>query len=110
MESEIIIGYTINIDLPKLGYYSCKGDIELNQFDKVDNILNYIKSNPNFEYMCKTIGYVDLEIGFYLNNSYQLNQIMEDLSSKFPDAIKNYTYFSVIKTYKDYVGFRAFGR
>jgi hypothetical protein len=27
---------------------------------------------------------------------------MEDLSSKFPDAIKNYTYFSGIKTYKDW--------
>jgi Lrp/AsnC family transcriptional regulator for asnA, asnC and gidA len=108
-ESDIIIAYRLQIDFSKIGYYNFKVDIELNQFDKVDSILNYIKSNPNFEYMCKTIGYVDLEIGFFLNNSYQLNQIMEDLSSKFPDAIKNYTYFSEIETFKDYDGFMDFG-
>ena len=30
------------------------------------------------------------------------HQIMEDIGSKFPNAIKNYTYFSVIKTHKTY--------
>jgi DNA-binding Lrp family transcriptional regulator len=102
MELDIIIAYRINIDFPKIGYYVYKVDIELNQFDKVENILKYIKSNPNFEYICKTIGYVDLEIAFILSSSYQLNQILEDLSSKFPDAIKNYTYFSIIKINKAY--------
>jgi Lrp/AsnC family leucine-responsive transcriptional regulator len=106
-ELNIIKAYRIQIDFSKLGYYRYKVDIELNQFDKIDNILKYIKSNPNFTYICRTIGYVDLEIVFLLNNSYQLNQIMEDLSSKFPDCIKNYSYFSVIETYKDYVGFRT---
>jgi DNA-binding Lrp family transcriptional regulator len=101
-ELDVITAYRLQIDFSKIDYYNYKVDIELNQFDKIDNILKYIKSNPNFEYMCKTIGYVDLELGFYLNNSYQLNQIMENLSSKFPGAIKNYTYFSVMKTYKDW--------
>jgi DNA-binding Lrp family transcriptional regulator len=101
-ESEVILSYRLNLNFPKLGYFPFKVDIELNQFDKIDKILGYIKSNQNFTYLCKTIGYVDLEIAFLLNNSYQLNQIMEDLSNKFPNAIKNYSYFSVIKTYKDY--------
>jgi len=102
IESDIIIAYRLHINFPKLGYYLYKIDIELNKFDQVDNILKYIKSNPNFEFICKTVGYVDLEIAFLLNNSYQLNQIMEDISSKFPDAIKNYIYSSEIKTFKDY--------
>ena len=72
------------------------------QNDKIENILKYITSNQNFTYFCKTIGYVDLEFALYLNNSFQLNQIMENLSSKFPDAIKNYTYFSFIKIHKAY--------
>ena len=103
IDLDIIIAYRLQIDFSKIGYYTYKVDIELNQFDKIDNILKYIISNPNFEFICKTICYVDLEIAFLLNNSIQLNQIMEDLSSKFPGAIKNYTYFSSIKTYKDYV-------
>ena len=102
MESEIIIGYTINIDFPKLGYYSCKADIELSQFDKLGKIIKYIEANPNLIYILGTIGYVDLEACFILDNSYQLNQIMEDLSSKFPDTIINYSYTSAIKTHKAY--------
>ena len=64
IELDIIIAYRIHIDFQKIGYYTYKVDIELNQFDKVDNILKYIKSNPNFIYICKTIGYVDLN-SFY---------------------------------------------
>ena len=48
----------------------------------------------------KSIGYVDIELMFYLRNANQLHEIMRDLSIKFPDAIKNYTYFSTIKTHK----------
>ena len=101
-ESDIIIANRLNIDFPKIGYYIFKVDVDLNQFDKVDNIFNYIQSNPNFSYICKTIGYVDLEFAFLLNNSYQLNQIMEDLLSRFPDVIKNYSYFTIIKKHKAY--------
>jgi len=97
----------LQIDFQKIGFYPFKVDIELNRFDEINNIIKYIKSNPNFTYFCKTIGYVDLEIAFFLNNSYRLNQIMEDLSKKFPDAIKNYSYYSVIKTYKDYFSFKT---
>ena len=102
IESKIIIAYRIDIDFPKIGFFPYKVDIELNKFDDFDKILYYIKSNPNFMYFCKTIGYVDLEVGFILRNSYELNQIMEDLISSFPDAIKNYNYFSILKTHKTY--------
>jgi DNA-binding Lrp family transcriptional regulator len=102
MESDIIIAYRLHIDFTKMGYYIYKVDIELNRFDEINKIINYIESNPNLVYRMGTIGYVDLEISFLLNNSIQLNQIMEDLSSKFPGAIKNYSYFIGVKTYKDY--------
>jgi DNA-binding Lrp family transcriptional regulator len=102
MESKIIISYRLHIDFTRLGYYVYKVDIELSQFDQMDKILGYIESIPNLICIMKTIGYVDLEVSFLLNNSYQLNQIMEDISSRFPDAIKNYSYYIGIKTYKDY--------
>ncbi len=102
IDLKIIHGYTINVDLPKLGYYSYKADVELNQFDKIGKIIKYIEENPNLFYIHGTIGYVDLELSFVLNNSIQLHEIMEDLSKKFPDAIKNYSYTSAIKTHKAY--------
>jgi len=99
-ESGIILGFRTSINWPKLGYYYYKLDIELKRYNERNKIINYLKENPNLKYYIKTIGYVDLEFAFVLNNAHQLHQIMEDLSCKFPDTIKNYTYFSSVKTYK----------
>jgi Lrp/AsnC family leucine-responsive transcriptional regulator len=102
IDTKIIHGYTINVDLPKLGYYWYKADIELNQFDKIGKIIKYIEENPYLFYILGAIGYVDLELTFVLKNSFHLHEIMEDLSKKFPDTIKNYSYTSAIKTHKAY--------
>ena len=102
IKSGIIVAYRLDIDFQKIGYFVYKVDIELNEFDKIDSILDYLYSVPFFVYICKSIGYVDLEVGFNLRNTYQLHQIMEDIARRFPKAIKNYTYFSVIKTHKTY--------
>ena len=98
----VIRGFKMALDFPKIGYFPYKVDIELNAFDQIDTILTHLKANPHFMYMCKTIGYVDLEIGFLLKNSYQLNQIMEEVVSRFPNALKDYTYFSILATHKAY--------
>jgi hypothetical protein len=47
-----------------------------------------------------SIGYVDLELLFILKSANQLYKIMEDLSIKFPNTIKNYISFSATKTHK----------
>ena len=97
---EIIKGFQVNINWPKIGYYIYKVDIELKKSKELNKIIKYVEENPNLVWYFKSIGYVDLEFGFILNNVYQLHKIMEDLSIKFPDTIKNYTYFSVTKTHK----------
>jgi Lrp/AsnC family leucine-responsive transcriptional regulator len=96
----IILNYTINIDWPKISYQYYKADIVLKDLEKRQKILEYIENNPNLMYKFSSLGYVDLELWFCLNNANQLHQIMEDLSSKFPDTIKNYKYFSITKTHK----------
>ena len=75
----------------------------LKQSKNFNKIIKYIESNPNLKWHIKTIGYADLEFGFILRNAHQLHQIMEDLSKKFPDTIKNYTYFCAVKTHKSYL-------
>lgn len=99
-ESGIILGYRISINWPKLGYYYYKLDIELKQYHNRNQIIHYLIENPSLKYYFRSIGYVDLEFVFMLNNAHQLNQIIEDLSSKFPDTIKDYSYFNTVETYK----------
>ena len=96
----VIIRFTINIDWPKIGYEWYKADITLKKPEKRQQIIEYIENNPNLIHRIASLGYVDLELTFILNNAIQLHQILEDLSLKFPDAIQNYKYFSIINTHK----------
>jgi DNA-binding Lrp family transcriptional regulator len=100
VKTGVIVNYTINIDWPKIGYQWYKADIVLKDPEKIQKIVEYIQNNPNLLYRIVSLGYVDLELIFILNNANQLHRIMDDLSSKFPDTIKNYKYFCNIKTHK----------
>jgi Lrp/AsnC family leucine-responsive transcriptional regulator len=96
----VIIEYKVNIDFPKLGYKLHKTDINLKEPKKRDKILEYLERNPHLYHIIQSMGYADIELLFYLENTDQLHEIMADISVRFPDAIKNYTYFSTIKTHK----------
>ena len=96
----VIVNFTLNIDWPKIGYQWYKADVILKDSGKKQQIVSYIEKNPNLILRIASLGYVDLELTFCLNNATQLHQIMEDVSSKFPDAIKSYKYFSNTKTHK----------
>jgi Lrp/AsnC family leucine-responsive transcriptional regulator len=96
----VIQRYTINIDWPKIGYQWYKADIVLKDTKQQQKIVQYIENNPNLIHRIASLAYVDLELTFALNNANQLHQIIGDVSLKFPDAIKNYKYFSITKTHK----------
>jgi len=100
VKTGVIQRYTIDVDWPKIGYQWYKADIVLKDSKKIQQIIDYVVTNPNFVHRIVSLGYVDLQLSFCLNNANQLHQIMGGLSSKFPDTIKNYKYFSVIKTHK----------
>jgi DNA-binding Lrp family transcriptional regulator len=100
VDKKIIQWFRINIDYTKLGYHWYKVDITLKDLKKTNQIISYLENNPNFVGVDRTLGYVDLEIEFYLKSISEIHTIMEDLSVKFPDTIRNYTYVYVIKTHR----------
>jgi len=99
-ESGIIKAFRININLPMLGYQRYKADIILKDYKRLHQIIKYIEKNPNLDEVIQSVGYTDLELLFILKSPNQLHKIMEDLAIKFPNTIKNYIYFSAIKTHK----------
>jgi DNA-binding Lrp family transcriptional regulator len=100
VKTGVILRYSIDIDYPKIGYQWYKADIVLKDSEKRQKIVEYIENNPNLIHRILSLGYIDLELTFALNNANQLHQIIGELSSKFPDTIRNYKYFSVTKTNK----------
>lgn len=100
IELGVIEGFKTNIDYTKLGYTWYKVDIELKEYNRLQQIVNYLERNPQFAGIDVTIGHVDLEIQFYLKDINHLHEIMEDLSTKFKNAIKSYKHITVIKTHK----------
>jgi DNA-binding Lrp family transcriptional regulator len=100
IEFNIIKGFRVNIDFSKLGYYYYKANINLIDYDKRDDIIKYVSSNPHFIILDETIGFADLEINLIVENVNQFYEIMEDISNKFPDTIQNYTHFYVVKLHK----------
>ena len=89
----VIQGFRVKIDFSKLGYQWFKADIKLMDYKKRGQIINYIMMNPHLFALNKTAGYADLELDFFVDNVNQLFQILKDLRAKFPNTIKNYTYF-----------------
>ena len=97
---KVIKGFAAVLDYSKLGYQTYKANINFKERKNINKILNYLEANPNFIGYVRSIGYADIELIFCLKNLDELIQIIEDLYAKFPDTIKDYTYFCIIKTLK----------
>jgi len=102
VKSKVILGFTVELDLDKLGYQVWKVDFYLSEYTKINQIVNYIEKNPLLYCVDYTIGYADLELEINVKNINELHDIIEDLHSKFPRIIRNYTYFRGVKYYKWY--------
>jgi len=89
---DVIQGFRVSIDYSKLGYQFYKVNINLNNYNDRGRVINYIKNDPHLIMIDKSIGYFDLELDFWVENLQQFHEIMDDLTIKFPDSVKNYSY------------------
>jgi DNA-binding Lrp family transcriptional regulator len=107
--NEKVIGkFGLSIDLSKIGYRLYNVEINLKDYDKKYEIIEYIHNNQNITEIDESFGRgVDLDFEFVLEDRTQLQDIINDLSSKFPDAIKNFRYYSHVKIHKhNYIPFK----
>jgi Lrp/AsnC family transcriptional regulator for asnA, asnC and gidA len=93
----VIKGFTLDIDFTKLGYYFFHVDINLKRYKGINELIEYIIKNPYLFHIENNIGISDISLQFYLRDSKQLHDILEDISIKIPDTIKNYKYHRIIK-------------
>jgi DNA-binding Lrp family transcriptional regulator len=97
----VISGYGIWINFPKLDYNLYKLDIYLKDCNSKNKINEYIINNPHIRSHYISLGdNSDLEYEIILKNVNQLHKFMDKVMIKFPDSIKNYTYFNSLKMHK----------
>jgi len=96
----LIVGYKVGINLNKIGYTRFKVDIFLNDYSMKTKIINYVKNNPHLTWVSKSIGVSDLEFEFDVQNLEKLYEILQDLTLKYPDAIRNYSYFYIVNRHR----------
>lgn len=97
---KIIKSYTISIDIEKLGFQWFKVDIYLKDRSKKIDIIQYLKNNPYMVALDITTGFSDIEIEFHVKDINHLDDMLDNLSQKFQDIIKNYSYLYIKKSYK----------
>ena len=102
LENDVIKAFRVAINLSKLGLQSCAVDIYLKEHKKKRKIMEYLKKNPYMENsMDLTIGWSDLTLEFMLPNINKLTEIMEDVETKFPDAIRKSEFWISTTVHKE---------
>jgi Lrp/AsnC family leucine-responsive transcriptional regulator len=100
LESGLILYFTANLNLEKLGFHMFKVDFFLREYNAKYKIINYIEKNPHLAYVDHTIDYADLEIELFLRSINHLHQFIEDVLSKFPKIVRNYKYSQTLEYHK----------
>lgn len=100
MKNQVIQGFHIGINVSAIDMEEFKVDIWLKELSKRKKIWNIIKDNPYVTFINTSAGYADIEIEFTIDDSDLLLNVIENLSSKFPGAIRKYIYWGIKHTYR----------
>lgn len=101
-EKKVISGFTIQLDLQKLGheYYS----VFLNLYNvdrKLENkIVEFAKLHSNVLFVLKIIGNYDMQIEFEVKNHEDLEKNMRAFRQYFSNNLRNFEILRVTKEYK----------
>jgi DNA-binding Lrp family transcriptional regulator len=101
MKNDVIEAFRVNVDLATFDLQHYKLDIYLRDHKERNAIWNYIKEKPFCDTLNVAIGWCDLEFELIVENVDQLGKIMDDLYSRFPNAIKKQTFWIADKFHKE---------
>jgi DNA-binding Lrp family transcriptional regulator len=100
IKMHVIRGFRTNIDISKLGFRIFRVNLFLKDFLQRNDIINFVKVHQNLVFIDTYTSEADLELEFHLEDINQFTEIMQNITTKFPDAIKNYKYLNIIKNHK----------
>lgn len=88
MERErLILGYRVALNLPKLGYSHYKIELFIENLSKrrKEQLVEYMRTNPNIVYITETLDFIDLEFEAHLKSADELYPLMTKMRQQFPE-------------------------
>jgi DNA-binding Lrp family transcriptional regulator len=101
LQNDVIKGFRVNVDLSQLGFQHYKLDIYLKDHQQRNAIWSYVKQQSYCDTLNVAIGWSDLEFEIIVQNVDHLGSIMEDIYSKYPNAIKKQSFWIAEKIHKE---------
>ena len=98
----IIKGYSITIDVKKLGYELHNIQIKLTNQDKINSLKEFLRNNLNVIYFYNYLGNEnwDMDIGVVVKNSLDLRDFINKLRERFGDIIKIHDIYTIVELSK----------
>jgi DNA-binding Lrp family transcriptional regulator len=101
LKKKVITAFCIHLDYSKLGLQIYKLDIYLRDHKHKAQLLDYLNKQSYLQCLNMAIGWADIEPEFVVKNMDELNCIMDELNTKFPNSIKRYSYWIPEKIHKE---------
>lgn len=101
-KTNVIEGYTLTVDLDKIGFERYKVFIRTKDLDeKIEKqFIQYSRVHPYILYYSKSIGSSDVELELIVEDSIHLREIIAEIREKFGKVIKSYETLKIYKEYK----------
>lgn len=100
INKKIIIGFRPIFNLSALGRAYYKVDVWFQKFDRAKEVTQHILSHPAVAYTERTLISGDLEFDVEIENFEKFIEVMDSFREKFPEDIRDYSYYSLVKNYK----------
>ncbi len=102
-ENKVINGFTIQIDLEKLGYEYYSVFLNMHNLNEsiINKVVSYAENHPNILFVVEVIGNYDLQLELEVKNYLEFETILKDFRKKFSENIQNFEILRVIREYKD---------
>lgn len=99
---EIITGYSVSLDIDKLGYlyYKIYFDLQNTNKEILQKLDVFILSNPNIIYRDYVIGGHSCEIEVQVKNETELRDLISKIKEKFSSIIRDYEILHYYKEHK----------
>jgi DNA-binding Lrp family transcriptional regulator len=101
MQNGAIQAFRVGIDISKLGLEKFVLNVFLREPKQKNSLINYLQNLPSLEYIDVAIGWTDLTLEVILKDVSELTQIMDQISSRYPNAIKKQNLMIATQYHKE---------